>query len=198
MSEQNDRIRESNKKYWPDPIDETIIIDGKEQLVEMIFTKRDWVQYFMSIAYLVSTKSKDQSTHLGAVFVADDNTILSTGYNSFPRGLNDDVPARQIRPEKYYWMAHAERNGIYNAARKGITLEGSTLYTPAMPCHDCAIAVIQAGVKRIYLDYNWGISEGWGESQTKAREMLHEVGVEIYYFNGDLRDVHRYKRGKVF
>ena len=46
-----------------------------------------------------------------------DNEIRSTGYNSFPKGLNDDLQERQERPEKYYWIEHAERNALYNAPR---------------------------------------------------------------------------------
>ena len=79
--------------------------------------KLDWVDYFLSIAEQVKLKSKDRNTQIGAVIVGEDNEILSTGYNSFPRGLNDDLDDRQNRPEKYFWFEHAERNAIYNAAR---------------------------------------------------------------------------------
>ena len=74
----------------------------------------NWNKYFMSIAALVSMKSKDQKTHHGAVIVGPNNEIRSTGYNSFVRRLKDDVPERQERPEKYHWFEHAERNAIYN------------------------------------------------------------------------------------
>ena len=67
------------------------------------------------MANLVAKKSKDQSTQIGAVIVGIDNEIRSTGYNSFPSGINDDLQERQERPEKYYWIEHAERNALYNA-----------------------------------------------------------------------------------
>jgi len=60
-------------------------------------------------------RSKDKSTHVGAVVVDDLNIVRSMGYNSFVRGINDDVPERQERPEKYFWFEHAERNAIYNS-----------------------------------------------------------------------------------
>ena len=44
---------------------------------------------------------------------------------------------------------HAERNAIYAAAREGIRLEGSTIFTPGLPCPDCARAIIQAGIVEI-------------------------------------------------
>ena len=87
-----------------------------------------WTDYFLNIAEQIKLKSKDESTQIGAVIVGDDNEILSTGYNSFPRGLNDNKPERQERPEKYFWFEHAERNAIYNAARIGTPLVNSTIY----------------------------------------------------------------------
>jgi dCMP deaminase len=71
-----------------------------------------WDQYFMSMAYLVSMKSKDKSTKVGCVIVGPDNEVVSTGYNSFPRLLNDNVAARSERPLKYMFIEHAERNAI--------------------------------------------------------------------------------------
>ena len=44
-------------------------------------------------------------THkLVAIIVGKDKEIVSTGYNSFPRGLKDNKKSRQERPEKYYWF----------------------------------------------------------------------------------------------
>ena len=71
-----------------------------------------WVEYFYNIAEQVKEKSKDERTKIGAVIVGKNKEIVSTGYNSFPRGINDFKPERQERPEKYYWFEHAERNAI--------------------------------------------------------------------------------------
>ena len=88
----------------------------------------DWKGYFLGIAEQVKLKSKDESTQIGAVVVGEDREVLSTGYNSFPRGLDDSLKERQERPEKYFWMEHAERNAIYNAARIGVSLKNSTIF----------------------------------------------------------------------
>jgi dCMP deaminase len=49
----------------------------------------NWTEYFLGIAEQVKLKSKDKSTQIGAVIVGQDNEVLSTGYNSFPRGMDD-------------------------------------------------------------------------------------------------------------
>ena len=71
-----------------------------------------WKDYFVSIAEQVKEKSKDIKTKIGAVIVGKDNEILSTGYNSFPRGLNDNVVQRQERPEKYFFFSCRKKRHI--------------------------------------------------------------------------------------
>lgn len=101
------------------------------------------------MAEYVSTKSKDKSTKVGAVIVGPNNEVLSVGWNGFPRGVNDDVEERHERPAKYEWTEHGERNAIYNAARHGIRLDGTTLYTTHDPCADCARAIVQSGIRHV-------------------------------------------------
>ena len=108
----------------------------------------DWDQYFMTMCYLAASRSQDSSTHAGAVIVRQDNSVVSTGYNSPPRGMNiDDVP--QERPHKYFYMEHGERNAIYNAAKHGTDLDGCKLYVNFLPCADCARAIVQAGITEV-------------------------------------------------
>jgi len=115
----------------------------------------DWDTYFMSLVYFVAMRSKDKNTKIGAVVVGPDNEIRSTGYNSFPRGINDSVLDRQERPEKYKWFSHAERNSLYNAAMVGIPLKGCRMYTNGVPCNDCAFGVINSGIKEVVVDKEW-------------------------------------------
>jgi dCMP deaminase len=145
----------------------------------------NWSEYFHGIAGHVKLKSKDKSTQIGAVIVGEDNEIVSTGYNSFPRGINDTVSERQDRPEKYYWFEHAERNAIYNAARIGVSTKGTTMYlTCNIPCVDCARGIINAGIVRIYCRQfsNDGRGEHWEESIKRSLVMFSEAGVEIKYY----------------
>lgn len=145
----------------------------------------NWQEYFLNIAEAVKLKSKDQRTQIGAVIVGKDNEIVSTGFNSFPRGINDDVEERQQRPEKYYWFEHAERNALYNAARIGVSTKGTTMYlTCGIPCTDCAKGIISSGVRTIYCktEDTTKNREHWDEHAKRSLVMFEEAGVEIFYY----------------
>ena len=145
----------------------------------------NWDEYFINIAEQVKLKSKDIKTQIGVVIVGKDNEIVSTGYNSFPRGINDDVEERQERPEKYFWFEHAERNAIYNAARIGVSTKDCTLYLSHwFPCADCARGIINAGITKIYCERPDGNdkSSSFTESFKRSEEMLLEAGVEVEYY----------------
>jgi len=105
-----------------------------------------WDRYYLDICAAVGARSKDPNTKLGCIIVGPHHEIRTTGYNSFPRGIRDDVPERLVRPTKYLWIEHAERNAICNSARTGTPTEGCTLYVEIMPCMDCARAIVQAGI----------------------------------------------------
>ncbi len=160
----------------------------------------EWDDYFMTMVYLVSTRSKDESTKLGSVVVGPDNEVRSIGYNSFPRGINDYVPGRQQRPEKYYWFEHSERNAIYNAVLIGVSLKGCKLYTNGVPCADCARAIINSGIKEVIVDFKWeGIREGqkeWIGSKRRAMKMFEEAGINVRFYKGKFVKIQRVIRGK--
>ena len=148
----------------------------------------NWPAYFLNMVELVAAKSKDRSTKVGAVIVGPDLEVRSTGYNGFPRGVDDEVEDRHERPAKYLWTEHAERNAIYNAARMGTSLRGCTLYLMygPCPCADCARATIQAGITRIVVPANRpfpGKGQQWEANFLVAREMLFEAGVTIWEYN---------------
>ena len=145
----------------------------------------NWVSYYKQLANTVKLKSKDKYTQIGAVIVGKDGEIVSTGYNSFPRGLDDGLNYRQERPEKYYWFEHAERNAIYNAARIGVSTKGTTMYLSCgLPCADCARGIINSGVTRIFcerVDVTKG--EMWKESQERSWDMFMETGVKVCFYD---------------
>ena len=144
-----------------------------------------WVEYFYNIANEVKNKSKDKRTQIGAVIVGKNKEIVSTGYNSFPRGINDWDEERQERPEKYYWFEHAERNAIYNAARIGVSTEGCTMYlTCGIPCADCARGIINAGITRIFVMRGGGAkSQKWVDSAERSMQMFEEAGVNVQWYD---------------
>jgi dCMP deaminase len=145
----------------------------------------NWNEYFRNIAHQVKLKSKDERTQIGAVIVGEDNEIVSTGYNSFPRGISDDISERQERPEKYFWFEHAERNAIYNAARIGVSTKGTTMYlTCGIPCADCCRGIINAGITTIVCEVGDAGAKGpkWEESGKRSLQMFNEAGVKIQYY----------------
>ena len=145
----------------------------------------NWVSYYRQLANTVKLKSKDKYTQIGAVIVGKDGEIVSTGYNSFPRGLDDGLEYRQERPEKYYWFEHAERNAIYNAARIGVSTKGTTIYLSCgLPCADCARGIINSGIKRIFCE-RVDVTKGelWKESQERSWDMFMETGVKVCFYD---------------
>lgn len=143
-----------------------------------------WDDYFLNIANVVRTKSKDASTQVGVVIVGLDKQIVSTGFNGFPRGIDETDPARWERPIKYEFVEHAERNAIYNAARTGVSLIGCTLYLigmgpPCTPCTECAKAVIQSGIVRVVGKAYKALPEAWADDFAFAASLLAEAGVQF-------------------
>lgn len=144
--------------------------------------QRVWDTYFIDIADAVRRKSKDTSTQVGAVIVGHDKQIVSTGFNGFPRGIDETDPARWERPIKYQYVEHAERNAIYNAARTGVSLTGCTLYLvgmgpPCVPCTECAKAVIQSGITRVVGKAYKPLPESWNDDLEFASALMKEAGV---------------------
>ena len=82
-------------------------------------------------------------------------------------------------------MEHAERNAIYNAALEGVSLKNSTIYlTSGLPCMDCARGIVNSGIKTVYCKEvcTTKNKEKWDESQSKAKLLLNECGVNLIYY----------------
>lgn len=139
-------------------------------------TARDWDIWFLGLTKHISTASKDPSTKVGAIIVRPDKSIVSTGYNGFPRGMEDRTEWYENRDEKYSRIIHAEVNALVQAKQ---SVEGCTLYTwPFCCCDRCAVFMIQAGISSIVSPSSppkdW---ERWGESFYKARLYFLECGI---------------------
>jgi dCMP deaminase len=138
-----------------------------------------WDRYYLDICKVVAARSKDPNTQIGCVVVGPNHEIRSTGYNSFPRGIRDDVPER---PTKYLWIEHAERNAICNAARAGTATESCTIYVEIMPCMDCARAVVQAGIVQVVVSLDRMAeytSQYYDEHFRMVEVLFGEAGVVI-------------------
>ncbi|MCK9472526.1 dCMP deaminase family protein [Sulfurimonas sp.] len=109
---------------------------------------------FINIAQEIASASKCVSKQVGAVIVKD-GRILSTGYNGTPSGYinccehwEDKYTSNHHEWSKTYEI-HAEMNAIIWAARKGIPVEGATIYVTLEPCSECSKNIIASGIARI-------------------------------------------------
>ena len=141
-----------------------------------------WDEYYLDICKAVAARSKDPNTQVGCIIAGPAHEIRSTGYNSFPRGIRDDVPERLERPTKYLWMEHAERNAICNAARVGTPLQDCTLYVELMPCMDCGRAIVQAGIIEVVVSsarMQQYSSEYYDEHFRVVEVLFKEAGIKV-------------------
>ena len=142
-----------------------------------------WDEYFMGVSILAAKRSKDPSTQVGACIVDQNNVILTTGYNGFPKGCSDDEFPwdREGEITKYPYVVHAELNAILNAQGKDLT--GSKLYVDLFPCNECAKAIIQSGIKEIvYLSDKYADTPGVQASKL----MLRTSGVKLTRFEPEI------------
>jgi len=150
----------------------------------MVDNRPSWNQYFMNIAYLVSTRSSCLRRKVGAVLVKNKN-VIATGYNGAPKGIQHceyesggkyeclrnhyEVPSGQ-RQEICRGL-HAEQNALIQAATYGVSTENSVMFCTLTPCIVCAKMMINAGISKIY--FSKGYPEGLGLI------MLEEAGIEL-------------------
>lgn len=116
-----------------------------------------WDSYFLSICKSIASKSPCLSRQIGAILVRD-KSIVSTGYNGPARNFphcEDQCRRRKLGLKSGEGLhlcpaAHAELNCIANAARNGVSTIGTTLYMNCIiPCKDCMIALVNAGIKEV-------------------------------------------------
>lgn len=141
---------------------------------------------WLSDAYKFAGCSDDLSTQCGAIIVPV-NGILCMGWNHIPSKLAGH-PERLVAPDKYLYTEHAERSAIYDAARKGVSTTGATMYAPWAACTDCARGIIEAGIKTLvrHEKIMSATPERWMEPIRVADIMLLEAGVNIIQYVGDL------------
>ena len=137
----------------------------------------DWDDRFIRLAKEISTWSKDPSKKIGAIIVKD-KRILATGYNGFPKGIDDAPEKYENRELKYELVVHAEMNAIYNATFNGISLKDSTLYVWGLPvCSECSKGIIQVGINRIVMAAD-DVPQRWLDSFKKSSDMFDEANIE--------------------
>ncbi|TYB31938.1 MAG: cytidine deaminase [Candidatus Mcinerneyibacterium aminivorans] len=117
----------------------------------------DWDNYFFNITKLVAQRSTCLRRSVGALLVKN-KRILATGYNGAPSGLEHCIDVGCMRQElnipsgekqEICRGTHAEQNALMQAAKFGISVEGSSVYVTHFPCITCSKLLINAGISEV-------------------------------------------------
>ena len=138
-----------------------------------------WDIRFVRIAREVASWSKDPSTQVGSIAIRN-RKIIATGYNGFPKTINDDLDRLKDRETKLKFTVHAEKNMIYNAVEHGVKLEGSTVYIWGLPtCEECWKGLVQVGVSRVVMPDIELDGGKWKEGCEFAKYHMQTSGINI-------------------
>ena len=117
-----------------------------------------WDEYFMEVCEAISKRATCERGKSGCV-IAKDRQLLVTGYVGAPAGLpHCDDAGHQFKKmlhedgrETIHCVrtVHAEQNAVCQAAKRGISIDGATLYCRMTPCRTCAMLIINCGIKRV-------------------------------------------------
>jgi dCMP deaminase len=156
--------------------------------MEEKYVRPSWDEYFMEIAHTVSKRATCDRGRSGCVIVKE-KQILVSGYVGSPVGLPhcDDVGHQMKKmlhedgsiSEHCVRTVHAEQNAICQAAKRGIALDGSTLYCRMTPCRVCAMLIINCGIKRVVCEKKY-------HAGAESEEMFAKAGVELVFFSEEV------------
>lgn len=130
-----------------------------------------WHFRFIDLAREISRWSKDPSTQVGAILVDKDRRIVSTGYNGFPKGIEDTDERLNNRDIKNELVVHAEINAVAFAKE----IKDCTMYTyPFGPCVRCVVQLLQYDINKfVFLHTD---NERWKDSIEKSKKLIIEAG----------------------
>lgn len=146
-----------------------------EVVEEINRSQESWLDHYYALANLVATRSKDPSKKVGAVIIDEYRRVVSTGFNGFPRGVNDDPLRYSLKATKYKLIVHSEANAILSAA---VPVIGFTIVTTKFPCSDCTKLIIQSGIKRVFSPPPT-TSSPWAEDAEWSLLMMKEAGIYL-------------------
>src|SRR5688572_24369543 len=111
--------------------------DGRPSIVDVL----------MRTAFVVSSRGTCSRRQVGAVIADERGTIASWAYNGALSGLPHCEPHNDYQPCET--SEHAERNALFWCARTGRSTDGLRMFCTDAPCHACARAIIQCGLKSV-------------------------------------------------
>lgn len=152
------------------------------------YIRPSWDEYFMEVANAASKRATCDRGRSGCV-IAKDKQILVTGYVGSPRGLpHCDEVGHQMKKmlhedgsvtQHCVRTVHAEQNAICQAARRGISIEGATLYCRMTPCRTCAMLIINCGITRVVCEKKY-------HAGAESEQMFADVGIKLEYVENEV------------
>ncbi|SLM12030.1 CMP/dCMP deaminase, zinc-binding protein [uncultured spirochete] len=152
------------------------------------YRRPTWDEYFMEVANAIAKRATCDRGRSGCV-IAKDNQILATGYVGAPAGLPhcDDVGHQMKKmlhedgtiTEHCVRTVHAEQNAICQAAKRGVAINGATLYCRMTPCRTCAMLIINCGIVRVVAEYRY-------HDAAESEEMFKMAGIKLEYVHNEV------------
>lgn len=145
------------------------------------------LQRLMSKAYSHALDSPDPSSQNGAVLCKRQSNgqldVVSKGFNHFYDGIEPEVANRD---EKLRRIEHAERDAIYQAAKRGVEVEGSIMVCPWAACSDCARAIIGSGVSALIVHRQRYLltDKRWIDQVNEALNWIQASGIFLFEYDG--------------
>lgn len=145
-------------KHSESPLLSTLELSPVEDLARLVESwdrRPSWDEYFMATALLMSSRSACERLHVGCVIVSSGehkNRIIAAGYNGFLPGIPHVSHVREGHEQA---TVHAEQNAVSDAARRGISLQGSVVYNTHYPCINCAKILVASGIKCIKYHFDY-------------------------------------------
>ena len=147
------------------------------------YKRPSWDEYFMEIANTVAKRATCDRGRSGCVVVKE-RQILVTGYVGSPVGMpHCDEVGHKLKQMVHEdgtvtthctRTVHAEQNAICQAARRGISLEGATLYCRMTPCRTCAMMIVNCGIKRVVCERKY-------HDGAESEEMFRLAGIQLEF-----------------
>jgi len=153
------------------------------------YVRPSWDEYFMEVVEAIAKRATCDRGRAGTV-IAKDKQILTTGYVGSPVGFPhcDDVghdlrksfDENGVISQHCVRTVHSEQNAICQAAQRGISIAGATVYTRMTPCRTCAMLLINCGVKRVYCERKY-------HTGSESEKMFKKAGIKIEYKYNELQ-----------
>jgi len=129
-----------------------------------------WDKIWMQMSETIAQRSHHPTFKVGALIVTSDNTqVLSLGYNGNATGMSN-VP--QSDEPGCSGLLHAEINALlkldYNNPKDKV------MYLTLSPCTNCAMAIINSGIKKVVHKEKYRDDTGI--------KMLQSVGIKIVQY----------------